>query len=798
MLILALPSLAFSDEKAADGSEWYPFSFSEHLDPNSPANMGRLVLDAPAGKHGFVQAKDGHFYFEDGIRAKFWGTNLTFNANFPDKKQAEILADRIAFFGFNAVRLHHMDFYFEPSGIFEDKDPAFKNPQMKKTGHLSKKQLDWLDYLIYQLKQRGIYVDMNLLVSRHFTLADGVKDADKLDMAAKPASMFDPKLIELQKQYAKDLLTHFNPYTKLRYRDDPAIALIEITNENSILEYWQNNKLNGDFMEFKQDPIPEYYTQQLDRRWNEWLKQKYSTIEKLKDSWGLVKNEQSSPPAPPIPFQPDAWSVEQHQGAELTLKSENNATILTVETITDTPWHLQFRTDHIQLAPGKQYLFKFTASANRPLNIAAVSQQAFPPWENLGLSNEVSLSKSPQTFQIPFVATQDCSNAKLGFIVGFSKGQITIKDMELSQAKDLPDVPSEKDLQQFQFTRPLFKLLSIYNPREQEDIKQFYISLEKEYLDHIKSFLTTTCGVKVPVTGIGGHSVQSQQDMDFIDSHAYWDHPQFPHNAWDMNDFAIHNKSLLQDKDLGIINNLIKAGGEAKQTGKPFTVTEWNHCFPSRYAYETPVLLAAQASEHDWDGLFEFEFSGGWKVTPELRHIQSYFDSLANPQKLILNSIASRLYLNTPGMESKIENGVFYLNSSQTAGAAGKIKGLLLNLGPLNATADKDGAVFLYSADEKPIAETSRLILVTLGDVANSNSGWTNNHFEWGQGPTRLEDIGTRIILDGNKTWKIYGLTPEGQRGKEIPTAVLNGQPTLTTKNLNIPWMELVPADKQN
>ena len=87
---------------------------------------------------------------------------------------------------------------------------------------------------------------------------------------------------------------------------------------------------------------------------------------------------------------------------------------------------------------------------------------------------------------------------------------------------------------------------------------------------------------------------------------------------------------------------------------------------------------------------------------------------------------------------------------------------------------------------------------MTLGDVANSNSGWTNNHFEWGQGPTRLEDIGTRIILDGNKTWKIYGLTPEGQRGKEIPTAVLNGQPTFTTKNLNIPWMELVPADKQN
>jgi hypothetical protein len=96
---------------------------------------------------------------------------------------------------------------------------------MKKTGVLSKKQLDKLDYLIYQLKIRGIYIDINLLVSRHFTEADGIKHAKELGMAAKPASMFDPKLIELQKQYAKNLLTHLNPYTKLRYCDDPAIAL---------------------------------------------------------------------------------------------------------------------------------------------------------------------------------------------------------------------------------------------------------------------------------------------------------------------------------------------------------------------------------------------------------------------------------------------------------------------------------------------------------------------------------------------------------------------------------------------
>ena len=192
-----------------------------------------------AGKHGFTKTIGDHFEFEDGTRARFWGTNLCFSACFPSKKEAKIMAERIAFFGFNAVRLTHLDFFFEPRGIFEDIAPALKDPQAKETGHLSKKQLDRLDYLIYQLKQCGIYVDIILLCSRHFTEADGIVDAEKLGMAAKPVSMFDPKLIKLQKKYAKNLLTHYNPYTKLRYCEDPVIALVEITNENSIIDAWK-------------------------------------------------------------------------------------------------------------------------------------------------------------------------------------------------------------------------------------------------------------------------------------------------------------------------------------------------------------------------------------------------------------------------------------------------------------------------------------------------------------------------------------------------------------------------------
>lgn len=484
ILLLLITLLAFSPVQAEDG--WFPYWFPadpakapDYMGvPASVFNAGKDVLDAPAGKHGFVKVKEGHFYFEDGTRARFWGTNLCFNACFPrTRKQAEILANRIAYFGFNAVRLHHMDSGFEPNGIFEDVAPAFKDKQMKPTGHLSRRQLDRLDYLIYQLKKRGIYININTLVSRHFTEADRIKDAEALGMAAKPVSLFDLKLIELQKQYAKDLLTHYNPYTKLRYCDDPAVCLVEINNENTLTDC-------------NPSKLPEFYQQELKK------------------------------------------------------------------------------------------------------------------------------------------LTGD--------------GKITLAE------------------------------------------------LEKKYLTEMRAYLIETVGIKVPI-GIGGHWNPAQltiqrECLDYVDKHGYWDHPKFPNKAWDMNDFRMHNKSMLADKNLGIIGNFKKtyvsvnpslrgaksakasvadkvmkqsapfvisdaksaeasvADGATKRS-VPFVISEWNHCYPNPYAYETPILLASTARQEDWDALFQFAFSHDWGIKTSFDGIHGYFDANSNAQQLILCSFASRIFL---------------------------------------------------------------------------------------------------------------------------------------------------------
>ena len=42
----------------------------------SPVDVS-FLLDAPAGKYGFIQVKDGHLATGDGRRIRFWGVNIT-------------------------------------------------------------------------------------------------------------------------------------------------------------------------------------------------------------------------------------------------------------------------------------------------------------------------------------------------------------------------------------------------------------------------------------------------------------------------------------------------------------------------------------------------------------------------------------------------------------------------------------------------------------------------------------------------------------------------------------------------
>ncbi|MBC7389392.1 MAG: carbohydrate binding domain-containing protein [Opitutaceae bacterium] len=197
------------------------------------------LLDAPAGKHGFAIVKEGRIYFNDGTPIRFWGTNLVAGKCFPEKKQADSLALRLSKMGCNLLRLHHMDAPWATPNIFGNKET---------TRFLSNQSLDKLDYLISALKKKGIYVFLDLLVHRDFLESDGVANKPP-DLGGKQVGYFDEKLIQLQKEYIKQLLTHKNSYTGLAYKDEPAIVASEFINESSAFLHFQGDIVTPTYRE---------------------------------------------------------------------------------------------------------------------------------------------------------------------------------------------------------------------------------------------------------------------------------------------------------------------------------------------------------------------------------------------------------------------------------------------------------------------------------------------------------------------------------------------------------------------
>jgi hypothetical protein len=205
-----------------EGGTWY------RMNPPLKGQAGVWVdwselLDAPAGKHGFLKVVNGHFQYEDGTPARFWGTNLVASNVFCSHEQAEHLADRLSKMGVNLLRLHHMDAAWAKPNVFGNADATRK---------LDTTQLEKVDYLVSELKKRGIYLYLDFLVSREFLPGDGVNDPPP-EPGGKQVGFFAPQLIELQKEYARQWMEHVNPYTGLAYKDEPAIVGSEFINEST-------------------------------------------------------------------------------------------------------------------------------------------------------------------------------------------------------------------------------------------------------------------------------------------------------------------------------------------------------------------------------------------------------------------------------------------------------------------------------------------------------------------------------------------------------------------------------------
>jgi hypothetical protein len=257
-------------------ASWYPWQATGST--NQSVIGLEDWLEAPAGKHGRITRQDDQLIYH-GQPLKLWGINLCYGACAPEKAMADKRAAFYRKYGINAVRLHKFADGSGWSGI-QSKDSCVE---------YDPKGLDLMDYQVSRFKAAGIYVKL----SAHFgSLKLGPADQQyvpymeefsgskkgRQDRIETPHSAihYSPELQRVQILQMVNLLKHKNPHTGLTYAEDPAVAFVEIINEQSILFFSSMAPLKASAT----------LRQQVGLRFGQWLRQRYGTHADLVRAWG--------------------------------------------------------------------------------------------------------------------------------------------------------------------------------------------------------------------------------------------------------------------------------------------------------------------------------------------------------------------------------------------------------------------------------------------------------------------------------------------------------------------------------
>ncbi|MEM8776752.1 MAG: hypothetical protein AAGF53_17090 [Pseudomonadota bacterium] len=265
----------FASELSADEVNTWAFQ------PGRDTYSDKAVLDLSylnediAGETGFIRrAPDGaSFVRGDGGPIRFWAVNSTVaRLGLPAlREHAKFLAKR----GVNMVRFHG------------------QIPQAGKNGgpleSINREERSRIWQMVGAMKQEGIYVTFSPYYPHAVSKEAAqrwVAPHDSLGLTG--LIYFDPNLQSAYKSWLRNTLVPVNPFTGLALKDDPALAIIQMQNEDSLL-FWTFNKIRG------------REARMIATRFGEFLTEKYGSVRTARKAWGNV-------PAPgPLEDMQDDW-----------------------------------------------------------------------------------------------------------------------------------------------------------------------------------------------------------------------------------------------------------------------------------------------------------------------------------------------------------------------------------------------------------------------------------------------------------------------------------------------------------
>jgi hypothetical protein len=797
----------------ASGADRFPFAMPG-LDATRTAVDVSALNGAIIGEERRVQVNDGHLTDSSGKRVRLLGVNLSFGANFPTHADAEALAAHLAKFGINAVRHHHMD----ARDIWKINTDG--------TRQLDPAKLELLAYLITQLGKHGIYSDVNIHVSRTFTEKEGFPQADKLGHMNKYTLYIVPRMRDLWKEYARDLLTYKNPHTGRRLADEPSVAIVEITNENALSP--------RGFAPLAD--VPEQYREPLRKRWNAWLKARYGSTAALRKAWG----ESVEKVGGDIAFFGDfsrshePWILMDHGATKADVRTDrpgpkegSSAIRVSIDRVTGKAWELEFARTGLSVEKGRVYTLSFWIRAAEPREVEVDVSRNGEPWNVVGFLCHIKADKNWQQHTYTFRATETLKgNARWIFKIGQKDADVWLADAHLRAGGELRCIPADESLEADTVSLPI----SPSSEACQRDTRTFLVVVETVFFEDTYRYLKDQINVRAPVCGTqtGYVDLRSLALLDFVDSHAYWEHPQWRGQAWTPRGWTIGNTPTVRSRDGGSLPRL----ASDRVVGKPFTVSEYNQPAPNEYQAECAPTLAILAALQDWDGVFIYSFQHGnqaWRA----QRIQQFFDVNGNPLVMALLPTAAEIFRRgdvspcrelltqrlgdaMPAWQAWVhrvgtdlsagepetptrsharptwpivsDNGQFtcdnrqpeaarfLLNTPRTKMAAGFIGGSKITLDELTieprATDGGFGVIAVTSLDGESIVQSRRLLITTIAHAENTGMAWNaqRNSVDdrWGISPP-LVQIAPATLTVRSPVTVAYALDATGARSKGIP-----------------------------
>ena len=238
--------------------------FSELNGKRVPAGTyGRVIVNS-AGKLAFEKKPDE--------TVRFFGMNFSpsywrLRAHTWTKQDIERLADAIAAQGYNLIRVHYLNTYLIGYKIHNRPHRTIAQAGLPQTAEeipFDPGNMDRFDYLVKCFKDRGIYLNIDLMNRPGYSMAY-LEGPDEL---TKNQLMFDPKFRKHWEVAVNYLMNRENPYTGTKLKDEPAVAFVNFFNE-------QDFRL-GNSKEIESFRKP----------FTAWLRAKYGTERALSKAWG--------------------------------------------------------------------------------------------------------------------------------------------------------------------------------------------------------------------------------------------------------------------------------------------------------------------------------------------------------------------------------------------------------------------------------------------------------------------------------------------------------------------------------